>query len=116
MDATAAALAELAELSTQVTRAVVVGPGGVEGAMGAEGERAERLARTGAAVIAAARALPHGGDAAVTRVEVLTPAGGVFAVVDGDRTIVATTVPDPTAGLVLYDLRAALRRIAETAA
>lgn len=115
MDVTAAALAELAELSTQVTRAVVVGPHGVEGAIGAEGDRADRLARTGEALLAAAAAVPHGSDAGVTRVEVVTPAGGVFVVVEAGHTIVATTVPEPTAGLVLYDLRAALRRIAEGA-
>ena len=116
MDVTAAALAELSELSTQVTRAVVVGPGGIEGGIGAEGARAESLVRTGEALLAAAAAVPHGSDAGVTRVEVVTPAGGVFVVVDAGRTIVATTVPEPTAGLVLYDLRAVLRRIAEGAA
>lgn len=112
MDATAA-LAELAELSTQVTRAVIVGAGGVEGSMGAEGERAERLARTAGALVAAAGTVPHGSSADAVRVEVVTPAGGVFVVREGERTIVATTVPEPTSGLVLYDLRTALRRLEE---
>jgi hypothetical protein len=31
---------------------------------------------------------------------------------DGARSITATTVPEPTAGLVAFDLRTALRRIA----
>lgn len=111
----ATALAELSELSTQVTRAVVVGPEGVEASIGAEGEQAERLARTGSALLAAARDVPHGSASEVDRVEVVTAAGGVFVVVDPNRTVVATTVPEPTAGLVLYDLRAVLRRIAEEA-
>jgi hypothetical protein len=111
----AAALAELAELSTQVTRAVVVGAGGVEGALGAEGERAASLGRTGEALLAAASAVPHGSAAEVIRAEVVTPAGGVFVIREADRTIVATTVPEPTSGLVLYDLRAVLRRLSEGA-
>jgi len=49
----------------------------------------------------------------VSRVEVVTETGGVFVVVEGGRTAVATTVPEPTAGLVIYDLRTALRRLAE---
>jgi hypothetical protein len=40
-------------------------------------------------------------------------AGSVFVVREGGRTAVATTVPEPTAGLVVYDLRTALRRLAE---
>jgi hypothetical protein len=111
MDATAA-LAELAELSTQVTRAVIVGAGGVEGALGADAARAARLARTGEDLLTAASGVPHGSPAEVSRVEVVTPAGGVFVVRETGRTIVATTVPAPTSGLVLYDLRAALRRVA----
>ena len=110
----AAALAELNELSTQVTRAVVVDADGrVEGALGAEGEWSDRLARVGAALLAAAGEVPRGSDAAVARVEVVTAAGGVFVACEGGRTIVATTVPEPTAGLVLYDLRTVLRRLAE---
>jgi len=31
------------------------------------------------------------------------------------RTIIATTVPDPTAGLVVYDLRTALGRLHDAA-
>ena len=33
----------------------------------------------------------------------------MFVVRDGDRLIVATTTPEPTAGLVFYDLKSALR-------
>ena len=43
------------------------------------------------------------------------PQAGVFVVRDGDRVAAATTVPEPTAGLVLYDLRTCLRRIEEPA-
>jgi hypothetical protein len=35
--------------------------------------------------------------------------GSVFVVRDGKRLIVATTAPEPTVGLVFYDLKSALR-------
>jgi hypothetical protein len=44
------------------------------------------------------------------------PAGGVFALTESGRTIVATSVPQPTAGLVVYDLRTVLGRTAEGSA
>jgi hypothetical protein len=110
-----AALAELEELSTQVTRAVVVEPGGsVAGAIGADDARAARLAQLGSDLLSTAGTIRAGG-AEVTRVEVVLPAGGVFVVCEAGRTIVATTVPEPTSGLVLYDLRTTLRRLAEGA-
>jgi hypothetical protein len=37
--------------------------------------------------------------------------GSVFVVRDGGRTIVATTTPEPTVGLVFYDLKTCLRAI-----
>jgi len=40
----------------------------------------------------------------------------VFAVRSGARTILATTRPDPTVGLVLYDLRSCLRNASGSAA
>jgi hypothetical protein len=33
----------------------------------------------------------------------------VFVLREGDKLIAATTVPDPTVGLVFYDLKSALR-------
>jgi hypothetical protein len=35
----------------------------------------------------------------------------VFVVRDGDRLIAATTTPEPTVGLVFYDLKTCLRSI-----
>jgi hypothetical protein len=37
----------------------------------------------------------------------------VFVLREGDRLIAATTVPDPTVGLVFYDLKSALRAAAD---
>jgi hypothetical protein len=110
MDAQAA-LAELADLSAQVEAAVVLRGGTVEAGIGAAA-RVERLARAADELFAAAAGL-RGGGAELERVEVVMPEGGVFAVRDGERVAVAATVTEPTPGLVLYDLRTCLRRIAE---
>ena len=50
---------------------------------------------------------------AVSRVEVRRAEGSVFVVSEGGRSAVATTIPEPTAGLVVYDLRTALHRLDE---
>ena len=111
MDASAA-LSELVALSTQVVEAVVTTPeGAVEGARAAEDERARRLAAAGTELLAQASSLRP--ESAVERVHVDLERGSLVTVSDGARTIVATTVPEPTAGLVAFDLRTALRRIAE---
>jgi len=52
----------------------------------------------------------------VSRIEVLLGTSGVFVVCEGGLSAVATTVPEPTAGLVVYDLRTALRRLDEASA
>lgn len=112
MDAQAA-LAELLELSSQVEAAAIVAPdGAVEASTVTDGARARRLARAGRELLAvAAEVRPEG--PAVNRVQVAYPDGSVFAVREGVRTIVAVTVEEPTAGLVIYDLRTALRRLDE---
>jgi predicted regulator of Ras-like GTPase activity (Roadblock/LC7/MglB family) len=107
-----AALDELTTLSVQVVEAVIVGADGAVAATTAAGNvRAEALARAGTALLAAAADV-RAGDQDIEHVEISLREGAVFAVRDGDRTIVATTVAEPTAGLVLYDLRTALRRSA----
>jgi predicted regulator of Ras-like GTPase activity (Roadblock/LC7/MglB family) len=110
MDASAA-LSELVGVSTQVVEAVIVGPdGAVEASRTAGEERASALAAHGAELLAAAGSIRAGGPA-VERVHVDTERGSLVAFSDGQRTAVATTVADPTVGLVAYDLRAALARV-----
>ncbi len=111
MDAQAA-LDELALLSTQVVEAVIVVGDDVVGRTATD-ERAAELGRLGRELLAAAADV-RSDDAEVERVEVALRNGGVLAVRDGDRMIVGTTVPEATSGLVLYDLRTALRRSAIT--
>lgn len=109
------ALAELCELSSQVEDAALLGGSGFVLAATGSPERGEQLARTASELLAAAGEA-RAGRTDVTRVEVALAAGSVFVVREGGRTAVATTVPEPTAGLVVYDLRTALRRLDEAAA
>jgi predicted regulator of Ras-like GTPase activity (Roadblock/LC7/MglB family) len=112
MDA-AQALAELAELSSQVRRAVVVGgDGAVLGSTPDDPEGAARLASAAGDALTAAAALRASANE-VTRVEVELEAGALFVLREGGRTIAAVTGPDPTSGLVVYDLRTCLERIEE---
>jgi predicted regulator of Ras-like GTPase activity (Roadblock/LC7/MglB family) len=109
-----AALAELFELSTQVVEAVVVGPDGVQASGTADANRAEQLAGVGSALLdAAAQVRP--GPSAVERVVVELPSAAVVVVRAGDVAVVATTAPEPTMGLVTYDLRVVLRRLEQSA-
>ena len=112
MDASSA-LTELVGLSTQIVEVVIVGPGGeVEAAHPAGDERSRELASAGEAALAAAAEVRPAGPA-VERVHVDLERGSLVVVRDDVRTIVATTVAEPTAGLVAYDLRVALRRAGE---
>ena len=108
------ALAELTTLSSQIEEAAILGESGFVLASTGSPERGEQLARVAADLIAAAADVRTGAE--ITRVEVRQPSGSVFVVVEAGRTAVATTVPEPTAGLVLYDLRTSLRRLDEAPA
>ena len=105
------ALAELAELSSQVERAVVLrADGSVLAATPEDDAAAPTLARAALDVLATAfelRSRPQ----EVTRVEVELAEGALFVLREGGRTIAAVTGPQPTAGLVAYDLRTCLERI-----
>jgi predicted regulator of Ras-like GTPase activity (Roadblock/LC7/MglB family) len=101
----AQSLAELTEISSQVLGAAIVdAKGGVVASTLADGAA---LAETGRALLEQAAAARNGAEP--TQVEVATEEGSVFVLRDGDRTIVATTGPRPTVGLVFYDLKSALR-------
>lgn len=112
MDATQA-LRELLELSTQIEAAAVLAADGAVLAASPEDEDATVL--TGAALELIAAASELGGQQDVSRVEVELDRGALFVVREGDRTIVARTGPEPTAGLVVYDLRTSLSSVDEPA-
>ena len=113
MDA-AQALTELTELSSQIERAVVLSADGLVLGSTLDDSATETLARTALELVAAAFELRPAPDE-VTRVEVELAEGAVFVLREGGRTIAATTRPQPTAGLVAYDLRTCLQRIDEPA-
>lgn len=109
----AQSLTELSQLSSQIRRAVVLDESGtVLGSTFSEPDGAEPLARAARDLIAAAGEL-HAKEE-VTRVEVELAEGAVFVLREAGRTIAATTGPEPTAGLVVYDLRTCLHGIDDT--
>jgi hypothetical protein len=105
MDA-AQALADLTEISSQVEAAVLFDESGEVAGATLPGEGAAALARAAGELLERASAL---GSGDITQVEASTPDGSVFVVSEGLRRIAATTGPDPTTGLVFYDLKSALR-------
>ena len=107
MDA-AQALADLTEISSQIEAAVLFDEGGaVKGSTLGDSAAAADLARGAADLLQRAGAFRAEG--AVTQLEAATDTGSVFVVSDGIRRIAATTGPQPTVGLVFYDLKSALR-------
>jgi predicted regulator of Ras-like GTPase activity (Roadblock/LC7/MglB family) len=107
MDA-AQAIADLTEISPQVKRVVVIGSdGSLVGSNVAATQAAARLVDGARSLVAAAEELRPG----VSQLEAATVDGSVFVVRDGDRMIAATTTPEPTVGLVFYDLKTCLRSI-----
>jgi len=112
MDA-AQALADLTEISSQIECAVLFAEGGeVLGSTLADEELAAALVRGAGELLEGAGSFRSEGGR-VTQLEASTPDGSVFVVRDGDRGIVATTGPQPTVGLVFYDLKSCLRSAAE---
>ena len=108
MDGTQA-IADLTEISSQIESVVLLdGKGAVAGSTFPDGAAATRFAETAKALLEAAEAVREGGEP-LTQLEAETPEGSVFVLREGDRLIAATTVPDPTVGLVFYDLKSALR-------
>ena len=112
MDA-AAALERLREISSQVRAAVVFERGGkIVGSTLADEQRAKQVAEEAEALLAEAEERAdraNGGEFA--QLEVALKTGSVFVVRDGERLIAATTPPEPTVGLVFYDLKSCLREL-----
>jgi predicted regulator of Ras-like GTPase activity (Roadblock/LC7/MglB family) len=108
MDA-AQALADLTEISSQIEAAVLFDEHGeIAASTLADAERARALARAAAELLDGAAAF-RSDSVEVTQLEVSTRQGSVFVVRGGPQRIAATTGPDPTVGLVFYDLKSCLR-------
>jgi predicted regulator of Ras-like GTPase activity (Roadblock/LC7/MglB family) len=109
----AAALERLREISSQVRAAVIFERGGkIVGSTFGDEKRAEQVAAEAQALLddAEQRRRPAG-EAEFAQLEVALRDGSIFLVRDGKRLIVATTPPEPTVGLVFYDLKSALREL-----
>jgi len=115
MDA-AAALADLTQVSSQIEAAAVFDESGAPlGSTLADDALGRSLVEGARGLLAAAATVRRDGAPAVVRVEAALGAGSVFVVSEGPLAIVAVTAPEPTAGLVVYDLRACLRAVAAPA-
>ena len=106
MDATQA-LEELTEISSQIGAAAVFRADGSVEASTLAADRAGAFVQAARTLLDAAAE----GGRDVQQLEAATAAGSVFVVRDGERAIVATTGPEPTVGLVFYDLKSCLRTV-----
>jgi predicted regulator of Ras-like GTPase activity (Roadblock/LC7/MglB family) len=110
MDATQA-IADLKEISPQVQDVVVIAAdGALTGSNLTNSAVAQRLVDGARRLLDAAEGLRPG----VAQLEAATTSGSVFVVRDGERLIAATTTPEPTVGIVFYDLKTCLRSITAT--
>jgi predicted regulator of Ras-like GTPase activity (Roadblock/LC7/MglB family) len=110
----AQALADLTEISSQIEAVVVSDSTGAILASTLEQETsAQRVAEGAARLLDEAAAVAARESGELAQVEAATPEGSVFVVRDGGRTIAATTGPEPTVGLVFYDLKSCLRSLDE---
>jgi predicted regulator of Ras-like GTPase activity (Roadblock/LC7/MglB family) len=105
----AQAIADLTEISPQVQRVVVIGAGGSLVGSNTDPQTAQKLVDGAHQLLGAGEELRPG----VTQLEAATISGSVFVVRDGERLIAATTSPEPTVGLVFYDLKTCLRSVDE---
>jgi predicted regulator of Ras-like GTPase activity (Roadblock/LC7/MglB family) len=103
----ARAIADLTEISSQIEQVVLVDERGAVLASNLdEDARAQQLADGAARLVEEAAGVA---DRELVHLEAALAEGSVFVVREGGRTIAATTGPDPTVGLVVYDLKSALR-------
>jgi predicted regulator of Ras-like GTPase activity (Roadblock/LC7/MglB family) len=111
----AEALADLTEISTQIRCAVLVDEGGeLVASAGIDSEQAGNLAALSRQLLATAEEAMGGAEAReqVVQVQAALPEGCVFLVRDEGKLVASVTVPDPTVGLVFYDLKTCLRHVA----
>src|SRR5205809_1436671 len=114
MDASAA-LERLREISSQVRAAVVFDRQGAVVASTVDDERAGEIVHEARELLATAERWGGASGAPFAQLEAAVQSGSVFVVGHDERLIAATTPPDPTVGLVFYDLKSCLRELAEPA-
>jgi predicted regulator of Ras-like GTPase activity (Roadblock/LC7/MglB family) len=107
------ALADLKQISVQIENAVIAEHSGrVLACSPDDTATGELLCRLALEIWEAADGSRRDlGRDALTQVELSTPQGSVFVVRDSRHVLLATTAPDPTVGLVFYDLKSALHAL-----
>jgi hypothetical protein len=107
------ALAELTEISSQVQAAALSDrKGSFETTTLTDEVEGKQLVSAAKALLEAAETLRGDGETEVTQLEVALGEGSVFVARDGERLVAAVTGPEPTSGLVFYDLKSCLRTAA----
>lgn len=105
------ALADLTEISSQIEAAAIVeGTGAVVASTLGDAARTAALGELAGKLLEAAAAAGQAGELA--QLEAAADEGSVFVVREGGRAAIAVTRPNPTVGLVFYDLKSALRSAA----
>jgi predicted regulator of Ras-like GTPase activity (Roadblock/LC7/MglB family) len=113
----AQALADLTEISSQVVDVAIIAEDGTVLATTIDDAGRAELFVNGVAKLVeqAEEAREARGLADLAQLEAATLEGSVFVVRRAGRMIAATTRPDPTVGLVFYDLKHCLRSIEDEA-
>ena len=106
------ALAELKQISAQVQDAVIFDESGAVVASTVGEERAPTMARAAHRLLENAAGAVDRGDQ-IVQLEAVLSEGSVVVAREGATAVAATTVPDPTVGLIFYDLRTCLRALNE---
>jgi predicted regulator of Ras-like GTPase activity (Roadblock/LC7/MglB family) len=110
----AQALTDLTEISSQIQAAIVLDADGSTLATTVDEQRGPEFAQGVQELLAAVQRAAGGeGGGGLAQAEIATGDGSVFLVRDEQRTIAATTGPEPTVGLVFYDLKSCLRGFSE---
>jgi hypothetical protein len=108
----AQALADLTEISSQIEAAALAAFDRTVVATTLDDEEETKALVDGALELLAAAEGARGGDRPV-QLQAETPRGCVFVVRDESHVVAAVTGPQPTVGLVFYDLKTCLRLVGE---
>lgn len=109
MDA-AQALNDLTEISSQIEAAALfTNDGSLLASTLADAAATDRLVAAAQGVVEAAQGVPRESDGGpLVQLEAALEDGSLFIVCDAERSVAAVTSPDPTAGLVFFDLKSCL--------
>src|SRR6266480_403378 len=104
------ALKQLIEESSQIEAACLFDANGATLASTLPDEaRTARFVEAARALLAEAETVPQDVDAGpLAQLEAATVEGSVFVVRDAERAVAAVTKPEPTVGLVFFDLKSCL--------